>query len=397
VDPQWVVAVTSTRPRRVVLIDNDLERAGAEIQLLHLAKHLRRQGDAVLLATILPIFEFGDDPEAASLPLVHLVTSSRLRMPIAFFNAVRTLRRWKPDVAVSFVYHANVMTRLAGRIARVPIIVSSIRNERFGPPRRDWVIRLTDRLADMTTTNSHRAAARLVRDKVVPAARLVVIHNGIDVDSFTPDRVATEALRTELDAGPDAVVWIAVGRLTEQKDFDTLLRAFRIHGAAVPEARLVVVGKGELREQLEALAAELQVSDRVAFLGERTDVPALMAAADALVLSSAWEGLPNVVMEAMATGLPVVATDVGGVAELVIDGETGFTVPPGSPDHLASAMTTLATYPKERRVGLGAAGQRFVRQHFSLDGALLQWTALLDSLGPRRGHTDSSVLGAGRS
>lgn len=383
--------MTPVRPRRVLLVDNDLSLAGAEVQLMHLAKHLRRRGDDVMLMTILPIFQFEDDPEVATLPLVHVGTARFLRTPMAFARAWRTMRRFDPDIAVSFVYHANVMTRIVGLLARVPVIVSSIRNERFGPPRRDRIIRLTDRLATLTTTNSARAAARLVRDDVVPAERLRVIPNGIDVETFAADPDDRRRLRAELSLGEGDFAWLAAGRLTEQKDLPTLLRAFVPHHRRFVRSRLLIAGKGELRAELEALARDLQVDEAVTFLGERSDVPRLMAAADAFVLSSAWEGLPNVVMEAMAAGRPVVATDVGGVSELLEDGETGAIVPPGRAQELARAMDALVEMPEERRVGMGRAGRRVLQERFALDRVMQQWSDLLDELTSRRGMAPVGV------
>ena len=134
-------------------------------------------------------------------------------------------------------------------------------------------------------------------------------------------------MRAELAVADDEFLWLAVGRLVPQKDVPNLLDAFAKHHAAHPRSRLAIVGDGALRDEMVAHAASLGVGEAVAFLGIRRDVPQLMAAADVFVMSSAWEGLPNVVMEAMAAGLPVVSTNVGGVAELVEDPGTGALVP----------------------------------------------------------------------
>jgi glycosyltransferase involved in cell wall biosynthesis len=141
---------------------------------------------------------------------------------------------------------------------------------------------------------------------------------------------------------------------------------------------------------MEQLASDLGVTERVKFLGTRRDIPALMDAADAYVMSSAWEGLPMVLLEAAASGLPIVATDVGGNSEVVIDGKTGFLVPPKDPDALAQAMLRLMGLPPEEHRRMGAVARQHIEANYSLDHVVDQWEALYTELlerneiGPRR-------------
>jgi glycosyltransferase involved in cell wall biosynthesis len=141
---------------------------------------------------------------------------------------------------------------------------------------------------------------------------------------------------------------------------------------------LAIAGDGPLRGSLETLAAELRIDPAVRFLGRRTDVPDLLRAADGLVLSSAWEGSPNVILEAMAAAVPVVATDVGGVPELVRSGETGIVVPPRNTRALAEAMRCLMTLPAEERQALGARARDIVEREHSLDAMRTSWFATLE-------------------
>ena len=139
---------------------------------------------------------------------------------------------------------------------------------------------------------------------------------------------------------------------------------------------LYVAGQGSLREDLENQVRSMGMEGRVKFLGLRRDVPRLLAAADGFVLASAWEGLPNVVMEALAASIPVVATRVGGVPELVLDGKSGFTVPPKDPDALAQAMLRLMALPREIRFRMGQTGRAYVEAHYGLENVVNQWEKL---------------------
>ncbi|MDQ1400498.1 MAG: hypothetical protein QOK20_2430, partial [Acidimicrobiaceae bacterium] len=320
---------------------------------------------------------------------------------------------WRPDIVISFVYQANVLGRLAGRLAGVPVVISSVRNEWFGGRSRELVMRGTDRLSTITTTNSRVAAERLIERRIVPRHRLVVIPNGIDLAPFQHAGAARAATRAELGIADGQFVWLAAGRLEPQKDYPTLLAALAALSALPAESAgtaltapsagtalsapsagassarsgldhcLLIAGKGRLRHELEAAAAEMGLGPRVRFLGVRSDIPELIAASDAVVLSSRFEGLPNVVMEAMAGARPVVATRVGGAPELVEDGVSGILVHPGDPDALASAMHKVMAAPKLQRHAMGGRGQSIVSERFGLAAMGESWLRLLERLPSR--------------
>jgi glycosyltransferase involved in cell wall biosynthesis len=401
------------QPRRVVLVTNGLTQAGAETQLMRLAAVLRHHGDEVGLLSILPTEAFTDELAALDIPVAHLRVRSPMRGLSAIQAATQVLRSWRPDIVISFVYQANVLGRLAGRLAGVPVVISSVRNEWFGGRSRELVMRGTDRLSTITTTNSRVAAERLIERRIVPRHRLVVIPNGIDLAPFQHAGAARAATRAELGIADGQFVWLAAGRLEPQKDYPTLLAALAAHSAvpagaagaaltapsagtalSAPSAGassarsgldhcLLIAGKGRLRHELEAAAAEMGLGPRVRFLGVRSDIPELIAASDAVVLSSRFEGLPNVVMEAMAGARPVVATRVGGAPELVEDGVSGILVHPGDPDALASAMHKVMAAPKLQRHAMGGRGQSIVSERFGLAAMGESWLRLLERLPSR--------------
>ena len=258
------------RPRRVTLMTNNLVVGGAEAQLVRLARSLVDRGDAVSVITLLPCDTYVDELNALGVEVYEL-PSGPLRSVAYFKQARRELRRLRPDVVISFLYQSNVVARVAGRLAGVPVVISSIRAEHFGGRGRELVVRLTDRLATITTTNSAVASASLVARGVTPAGRLVVVPNGLDVDAFKQEFAYRETtrlrLRAELGIDPAAFVWLAAGRLVDQKDFSTLLQALALHATVFEEARLVIAGDGPLESTLRAEAATLGVANLVQFVG----------------------------------------------------------------------------------------------------------------------------------
>ncbi|MGI9079648.1 MAG: glycosyltransferase [Acidimicrobiales bacterium] len=370
---------------RVVLVSNGLTHAGAETQLMGLARALRRRGDEVGLLSILPNEAFLDDLATLAIPVVECKLWPGLRAVSAMSDGIRVLRAWRPDAVVSFLFQADMLARVAGRLTGVPVIISSIRNERVPGLGRERLIRLTDRLCTLTTTNSQLAAKGLVHRGVVPRERLVVVPNGVDASAFTPPSPARRAqIREALGVVGDQFLWLAAGRLEAQKDYPTLLRAFAGMAGAGGDPVLRIAGQGPLRTEIEALAAQLGVASRTQLLGLRTDVADLLAAADAVVLSSAFEGLPNIVLEAMAAGRPVVASRVGGVGELVVEGITGTTVSPGQPEELGRAMSEMMALPEETRRSMGSTARSLVASRFSVGAVTAQWAALLDREVSRR-------------
>ena len=268
-------------------------------------------------------------------------------------------------------------TRLPG--LRRPAIVCRLGDARVKRGLRSF---LTHRLlVDRFITPSRSVRDQVVATGYVRAERVAVVPNGVRVPA--PDRGARERARRELALG-DGPVLIVTSRLHESKGHAHLLAAFEPIAAGHPSAALVVVGDGKLRGALEEDARRRGIAGRVRFTGLRSDVEDLLPAADLFVLPSLLEGLPNAVLEAMASGLPVVATDVDGVGEAVIDGVTGTLVPPADSGALGAAIEDLLADPARRR-SLGAAGRARVREHFTLEGALRASEAsCLEATRPRR-------------
>jgi len=368
----------------LVLVTTGLAYGGAETQLVHLATRLKKRGLEVRVVSLMPPKAYVEELEAAGIPVFSLRIRRKLPDPRPVLRLARLIRTWRPHIVHSFMVHANLLARLVRPLASVPVLICSARNIEEGGRFRELLYRLTDPLCDLTTQVSRAGLERYVRVGAVPRRKIQFIPNGVDTKRFRPEPASRIRLRQELGL-ENRFVWLAVGRFDLQKDYPNMLQAFARMAQEEAGAALLIAGDGPLRPALERLAHDLGLEKRTRFLGIRRDVPALMNAADAYVMSSAWEGMANVLLEAGATGLPVVATDVGGNREVVIDGENGLLVPPKDPVALAQAMARLMRLPEAERRRLGEAGRAYVKANYSLERVVDQWETLYQELLARKG------------
>jgi glycosyltransferase involved in cell wall biosynthesis len=219
---------------------------------------------------------------------------------------------------------------------------------RRGARRIDGIVAVSDDVADA-----------FARTTGVPRERITTVPNAVDTDRY-PATVDREQVRRDLGLAPQDRVLIAVGTFKRQKGHAVLLDAFTRIAPGRPDVHLLLVGDGDLRPEIERRVAELGLGAPVHLLGSRRDVPALLAASDGAVLPSLWEGMSNALVEAMASGLPVVATDVSGTNQVMVDGRTGWLVPPGEDAPLAAAIAALLDDPAEARARGAAARERAV-------------------------------------
>jgi glycosyltransferase involved in cell wall biosynthesis len=275
--------------------------------------------------------------------------------------------------------HANLLARL-GRVfvPRVPL-VCTIHNVTEGARWREIAYRLTDRLATRTTAVSETAAKRYVAVGAVPPGRVNYLPNGYDFSAKLPTEDSI-AIRQQLGIG-DEFLWLTAGRLHQQKGYDLLLDAFDRLLRDVPNVRLAIAGDGPEAAALRAQLARLDLGGAVTMLGDREDVPALLAAADGFVLSSRWEGLPVVLLEAAAAQLPIVATDVGGNSEVVVP-KLGGVLTDVSAAAIATGMAQVVGLSPAARLDVGRALRDQARARFDLPGILERWQELYDGLVP---------------
>jgi glycosyltransferase involved in cell wall biosynthesis len=318
-----------------------------------------RLADEVTLRTLGVTGVTSDDHafavEGAENPLDYV------RGPLRFLRAVR---RERPDVLQSFLTYDNLVARVARLVAPDTVVITGIRLVPTG--EHDIAQRLdnlTTRFADHVVSNSQSGAA-FVRDYWLPDERVSVVNNGRDLTRF--DREAPEGLRESLGVPADARLVGTVGRLIDRKGHDELLDAWVRVRAERPDAHLLVVGDGPRRAHLEARASYRGVEDSVHFAGLRDDVPDLLATMDAFAFPSHYEGLPGALLEAMAAGLPCVATPVDGNSELLEAYDSGLFFEVGDDAAMARALVLVLEHP-DVAADLGENARRRAREHFDVD------------------------------
>lgn len=362
---------------RLLFLCTGLNRGGAETQILVLTRELVSRGWDLSVVSMTPLGSLQAELEETGISVSTLGMRRGIADPTAVFRLANILRKQQPGILHTHMVHSNLLGRVTRLFAHVPAVICTAHSINEGGRWRELAYRLTDPLADLTTIVSNAAAARYIRVGAVPARKLKMVPNGVRLESFKQCDGTRLNVRTTL-ALDDQFVWLAVGRLDTPKDYPNLLTAF----SRLRNRRhvLLVAGEGHLRESIERLTAELGISEKVRFLGIREDIPQLMAAADAYVMSSAWEGLPMVLLEAAASALPIVTTAVGGTEEIVHDGVNGFLASAKDPEALADAMQRMEQLSSESRLSMGAAGRDHVASHYNLSAVVDQWEEIYHSL-----------------
>ena len=371
-------------PIRVLYVVGNFVAGGAERHLLELWKRLDRRRFAVTIACFRREGAFRAEVEALGWPIHELGVGRRVYDASGVAGFARLLGRVRvvrPQIVHGYLFGPSLFAALAGRMMRVPAVVVAKRNvDAFETPRQVRAQRLAHRLATHVTAVSEAVAESAVA-LGVPRERITVIPNGVDVARFDAP-VDVDGARHALGADRAPLVG-SVGCLAPRKDYGTLLEALAQLSGRGLDFRAALVGDGPDRAALEARAAALALTPRIAFLGERDDVARLLPGMDVFVLSSREEGIPNALLEAMAAGRACVATAVGGTPEVLEDGRTGWLVPPAAPGALAGALAEALASPDEagRR---GAAARTAVRTGMSIEAMVARHEEFYSRIAPGR-------------
>jgi glycosyltransferase involved in cell wall biosynthesis len=369
---------------------------GTERQVVNLGLGLDSSRFDLHLACFRRTGHFLPEIEARQIPLEtfdinHLYNPRAFREQLRFWGQVR---REGIDIVHTYGFYPNVFAIPAAKLARVPVVIASIRDTGvYQTARQRSVQRTACRLADCVLVNAEAVREWLISEGYRPS-KIAIIRNGIDLARFTR-RLDTRGLRRELRLPPEAPVVTLVSRLSQPKGVEHLLEAAVIVVKRVPDVHFLIVGDGfavkdgvvledaAYRNELESYARQLGLGKRVRFTGVRLDVPEILTEATVSVLPSLSEGLSNAVIESMAAGLPVVATRVGGTPEAVEDGVTGILVPPGQPAALARAICQLLEN-TELAESFGRAGRQRAFERFSLERMVQETEQLYFDLLQRR-------------
>jgi glycosyltransferase involved in cell wall biosynthesis len=359
---------------------------GAEEQVMLLSLGLRARGWEVKIVSLLPPFPLSVELEASDIPISSLGMKRGIPDPRAMFGLIKELRGFQPDIVHCHMPQANLLARAVRPFQRFPVLISTLHNStmermnggsgRFLELAHGW----TDRYSDLTTVICTPAVKSYVACGAANPNKIAVIHNGVNTQTFSANESARRQWRSDL--GLDGqFAWLAVGRFERAKAYPNLIRAFaKAAKESTREILLLICGRGSLEAEIRSAVKAWGVAERVRFLGVRRDIPALLNAADGFVLSSYLEGLPMVLLEATSVGIPIVATNVGGNAEVVEEGVNGFLAPPGDDAALAAAMKRVQDLPDTERELMAERGRQLARDRFEIQRILDCWEALYSKL-----------------
>jgi glycosyltransferase involved in cell wall biosynthesis len=383
---------------RIVFAIGSLEIGGAEKQVLTLLRLLKKRDNSCYLFVLGSHGPLEKDVTDLGIPVYSggLLKGELPRAPwklvIAQWRLLNIIRRLRPDVIHSFLPLVSFMGALAGRLGRVPLVITSRRalgthQERFS------ILRPMDLLANYlshrVTVNSKAVWNDIVdRDHIHPS-RLQLIYNGVDPVPFEEAKGFREKMRQTLGVGSRETAIIVIANLILYKGHADLFEAAKQVIERVHTVKFLLVGEDRgIQRKLERKALDLGVYSAIRFLGQREDVPQLLAASDLSVLPSHEEGFSNVILESMAAGLPVVATCVGGNPEAIEEGSTGWLVPPRNPTLLAEKIVDILKDP-ERKKSFGKRGKDRVKQLFSVERMLQGHLKLYSN--HNKAHRDNKI------
>jgi glycosyltransferase involved in cell wall biosynthesis len=357
----------SMRKRRVAHVINSMGLGGVPPVVYHLLRALPAERYDCHLYVLARKADHQDVREA------QLERFRELGVPVCFperdrkdLHVVAELCQWiirdQIDILHTHSYRPNIFGRLAGVLCKAGAmkIVGHYHNQYDNKWEADGTLiydQLLARLSDRLIACSASVRQHIAEKAEIPEEQIELLLNGVELDRFAA-RLDPDAMKAELGIPSNSKVVGVVGRISEQKAQDDFIRAARIIEQDEPETVFLIVGAANdpaLLERLQRLTIELGVDEKVRFVGHVTDMPRIYAALDVLVLPSRWEGFGLVLVEAMAAGKPIVATRVGGIPEVVVDGETALLVPPSDPAAIAAAVVSLLTDP-ERARAMGRCG-----------------------------------------
>jgi len=361
---------------RVLHVIDNLEVGGTETQMVQMAQRLASSVDLMTVATLRAGGPLTDQLKDAGIQIIEFPKRRTMLSFQAAYQLIRMawfIRREKIDVVHAHDLWANLMAIPAARLARAPVVISSQRNLAtlwWYTPLRKRFIRYVHLLANHVVVNS-MAVKRLMENEFrIPAERLRVLNNGVDFERFSKSGIDRQTLFPTIGLNSKLIVNVA-NMNTEVKGHAVLIEAAKEICAGSSDVYFALIGDGPLRPHLESRVREIGLQDCFRFLGRRRDIPEILSCADLFVLPSFAEGLPNSVLEAAAAGLPVIATQVGGIPEIIEHGASGLLVPPGDKQALVAAVRQFLKDPPFA-ARLGRAGQQRVRSRFSFDSVIAQ-------------------------
>ncbi len=357
--------MTTQKPIKVIHVMPQIGIGGAERQLYELIVHTNAS-DATY--AVLYYSDSRDEEgyklyESANIPLTRIPRNKK--HPVRFLrDFARVIKQHNPDIVHCWLYSGNVWGRWAAILAGVKNIIVAYRNSYLV---YNAILRLQEHITPRRVhylANSSACAEYIAERIGVAQEKFNVIYNGLEIEKFNlPDR--RSELFASLDIPPGAKIVTMVGRLMQQKNYPMLIETARMAKEHKLPLRFIVVGTGDMRNELEEMVRRLRLQDTVYFIGVRSDIPEILASSDIFLFTTMYEGFPNALLEAMAASLPVVTTDFAGARELIENSVTGTIVPINDVNAAFAALKSYLDNPSKAR-SIAAAARAFVEQRFSM-------------------------------
>ena len=353
----------------ILYVITGLGLGGAEKIVVDLADQMTELGHSVKIAYLTG--EVLVKPNSPNIELIALNLNLSKDYLLASIKYRKLVKNFRPDVVHAHMVHANIFARLNRVLCSVPKLICTAHNSNEGGKARMLAYRFTNHLSDINTNVSQEATEALVTKGAFSKNNVITVYNGIDLRKF-------EKTHDSINLDKNVLNIISVGRFNDQKDYPNLINAFAIlKSRNNSNIKLTIVGDGELRPQIEALIEKLDLVEDIKLLGRRSDIAQILSQADIFVLASKHEGLPTVVIEAMACECYIVATDCGGSAEIL--GDTGKLVPIQNSQALAEALENALDISSDSRTQNNEKARARVEQLFSLETSVQKWLALYEA------------------
>lgn len=360
---------------KIAHIITDLNIGGAEMMLL---KTLRNSSDKYehFVISLLPIGKVGAMIKNEGFR-VYTLNLKMLNCPISFIRLLHILKKEKPNMVHSYLFHADILGRIAAKMMRIPIIISSLRNENIGGRLQERLLGMTDFCVDKVTAVSRNVADTHIFKGTTKKDKIRVIYNGFELNDERPRNIST--LRRDMNIDDDTVLLLMIASLKKKKGHTFLFSALQMLKEKGYKFKLLVVGSGKERKRLEKEITDKRLEKQVILAGERADIFELMSISNIFILPSLWEGLPNALLETMASGLAVIATRVGGIPEVVKDEETGLLVGVRDSYALRDAIERMVKDPR-LRMRLAENAKIHVREKFDIKKTVMDVEKLYGEL-----------------
>ena len=365
---------------KILYVITGLNFGGAETQLMRMVHYVKEKtSDEVRVVSLIePEYRgFVDELKERKVPY----TSLNLKKSGNYLGAMKTyrqvLKEFQPDIIHTHMIHANLFARLFHTPSSKSRLINTVHGEEDFLGKRATLYHMTEKRVNYTVCVSLALERQMIEASAASKEKVLSVYNGLSTEIYRFDEAKRSEYREKLGLKDGEFQWMIAGRLSPEKNHKNLLEACKLLDEKEKNWHLLIAGEGKTRAELEKMIQEEEcLRKKVELLGLRSDVAALLNAADGFVLSSNYEGLPLVLQEAAAVGLPMVSTRVGGCDEVVMEGENGYLVQKQNPKALADAMLRMMQLSKEEREAFGTASKRLVEEEFSMEQVMKKWYLL---------------------